>query len=139
MEAVVDGSAPDQPASRIPLVDDDAAVRQAMGRALGQAGMSVVEAAGGDTAVQLIAGSETFDMLVTDVRMPGQWDGVAVASAWRTRVPGRLVLFVSGFEDHPVNAADLGLNEAVLLKPFPRAVLVDAICTLLGNAAPAAA
>ena len=110
-----------------------------MGRALRQAGMSVVEAACGGTAAGLIAGSETFNILVTDVRMPGRWDGVAVASAWRTRAPGRPVLFVSGFENHNVNAADLGLNEAVLLKPFPRAVLVEAVCTLLGNAAPAAA
>ena len=139
MEAVVDSSARGRPASRILLVDDDDAVRQVMRRTLCRAGMAVIEAAGGDAAVGLIAGPETFDMLVTDVRMPGQWDGVAVASAWRKRVPGRPTLFGCGFDGHRVNAASLALNEAVLLKPFARAALVGAVCALLENAPRAAA
>lgn len=139
MEAVLDGSAPGRPANQVLLVDDDDAVRQAMGRSLRQAGLSVVEAEDGDAAAGLIAGPRVFDVLVTDVRMPGQWDGVAVASAWRKRMPGRPILFVSGFDDDHVNAAGLALNEALLLKPFARAVLVDTVCALLGNAPRAAA
>ena len=138
MEAVLDGSAPGRPTNLILLVDDDDAVRQVMRRALCQAGLSVIEAAGGGDAVGLIVGPKAFDMLVTDVRMPGQWDGVAVASAWRKRVPGRPILFVSGFDDDHVNAATLALNEGVLLKPFARAVLVDAVCALLWKAPQAA-
>ena len=139
MKAVVESSSPDRPMNRILLVDDDAAVRQSMGRALRQAGLLVIEAEDGDAAIELIAGPAAFDMLVTDVRMPGQSDGVAVAAVWRRQAPGRPILFVSGFDDHQVNAANLGLNEAMLLKPFPRAVLVDAVCTLLESATPAAA
>ena len=96
MKAVVESSSPDRPISRILLVDDDAAVRQSMGRALRQAGLLVIEAEDGDAAIELIAGPAAFDMLVTDVRMPGQSDGVAVAAVWRRQAPGRPILFVSG-------------------------------------------
>jgi len=126
-------SAFDPHARRILLVDDDVDVRYAMQRALSQAGMSVVEAESGDTAAELIAEAETFDLLVTDVRMPGQRDGVALASDWRERVPGRPILFVSGFSEMQVNTAALGPHEAVLLKPFPRAHLVDTVRALLAG------
>jgi len=126
-------SAFDPHARRILLVDDDVDVRYAMQRALSQAGMSVVEAESGDTAAELIAEAETFDLLVTDVRMPGQRDGVALASDWRERVPGRPILFVSGFNETQANAAALGPHEAVLLKPFPRARLVDTVRALLAG------
>ncbi len=123
----------DPHASRILLVDDDVEVRQAMQRALSQAGMSVVAAESGDTAAELIAKAETFDMLVTDVRMPGQRDGVALASDWRERLPGRPILFVSGSSEKHVNVAALRPHEAVLLKPFPRGLFVDTVRTLLAG------
>lgn len=126
--------ASDTYASRILLVDDNPQVRQAMRRALSQAGLSVVEAESGDAAAKLIAGQESFDMLVTDVRMPGQRDGVALASDWREQVPGRPVLFVSGSNEDHVDAAALGAHGAVLLKPFPRASLVEIVRTLLAEA-----
>ncbi len=128
----------DPHASRVLLVDDDVDVRHAMQRALSQAGLSVVEAESGDTAAELIAEAEAFDMLVTDVRMPGQRDGVALAADWRERVPGRPILFVSGFTGKHVDAAALGPHEAVLLKPFPRARLVDAVRNLLAGMSQAA-
>ncbi len=117
------------------LVDDDAAVRGAMRRTLVQAGLSVVEAECGDVASEMLEGAETFDLLVTDVRMPGQRDGMALACDWRRRMPGRPILFVSGYSREHFDAALLGSSEAVLHKPFQRALLLSTVLRLLDGGA----
>lgn len=113
------------------LVDDDHHVRASMRRVLVQAGHNVVEAGSGDAAAALIEEAVPFDMLVTDVRMPGLCDGLAVASCWREKVPGRPVLFVSGCSDDRLDVSNLAPHEAVLHKPFQRASLLDAMHLLL--------
>ncbi len=113
------------------LVDDDHIVRTSMRRVLAQAGHDVTEAVSGDAATALIEKVAAFDMLVTDVRMPGSCDGVALASYWRETVPGRPVLFVSGYNEGRLNMGGLGPHEAVLHKPFRRASLLNAVQHLL--------
>ena len=122
------------PADRILLVDDDAAVRTVMRRVLAQAGLSVTEAGSGDQAALLLDQPGGFDILVTDVQMPGARDGLALATDWRARVPGRPLLFVTGFSDS-LRPDQLGPQEAMICKPFPRAGLVDAVRRLLQAAA----
>ncbi len=113
------------------LVDDDHIVRASMRRVLAQAGHDVTEAVSGDAATALIEEAAAFDMLVTDVRMPGSCDGVALASCWRETVPGRPVLFVSGYNEGRLDIGGLGPREAVLHKPFRRASLLNAVQSLL--------
>lgn len=113
------------------LVDDDHHVRASMRRVLVQAGHDVVEAESGDAAAVLIEEAAPFDMLVTDLRMPGPCDGLAVAACWREKAPGRPVLFVSGYSDDRLDVSSLAPHEAVLQKPFQRAALLDAVHLLL--------
>ena len=93
--------------ARVLLVEDDAGVRQVIRRVLARAGLQVVEAPSGDAAAALMEADKGFDMLVTDVRMPGTCDGVSLALDWRQQVPGRPVLFVSGYDDNRLAAASL--------------------------------
>ena len=120
--------------ARILLVDDDHDVRASVRRVLAQAGHDVVEAKSGDLAAALIEEAASFDMLVTDVRMPGSYDGVALASRWCETAPGRPVLFVSGHANGRLDMGAFGLHQAVLHKPFQRASLLDAVRRLLGKA-----
>ena len=121
-------------AGRVLLVEDNDSVRLAIRRALAGAGLKVVEARSGDAAAGLIASDECLDLLVTDMRMPGARDGVALAEEWRRCWPGRPVLFVSGSFDERLNPASLGPHEALLAKPFGRADLVRAVRQLLDQA-----
>ncbi len=130
----VPGSVHPDLADRILLVDDDAGVRAAMRRVLAQAGLSVTEADSGDQAALLLDRPGAFDMLVTDVQMPGVRNGLALATDWRARAPGRPLLFVTGSGDK-LRPDQLGPQEAVICKPFPRACLVDAVRRML-HAAP---
>ncbi len=79
----------------------------------------------------MIGEAGPFDMLVTDVRMPGSCDGVALAAWWREKVPGRPMLFVTGHADGRLDPGALGPHEAVLHKPFQRASLLDAVRLLV--------
>ena len=125
--------------ARILLVDDNHDVRASMRRALAQAGHNVVEAGSGEAAAALIRNAVPFDLLVTDVRMPGQCDGPALAACWREKAPGRPVLFVSGEADARLDTGTPGPHEAVLPKPFQRAALLDAVQRLLAFSLAAAA
>ena len=102
-----------------------------MRRTLAQDGHDVVEAESSDTAVALIEDAVPFDMLVTDVLMPGSRDGVALASHWGEKAPGRPVLFVSGDTNNQLDLAALGPHQAVLHKPFQRASLQSIVRHLL--------
>jgi len=120
--------------ARILLVDDDEEVRAAMRRALAQAGFAVTEARSGDAAAALIGEAAPWSLLVTDVRLPGALDGVALAASWRKTAPGRPLLFVSGYSDDLLGPGSLGAYEELLNKPFRRACLVDAVQRLLVRA-----
>lgn len=117
-------------AERILLVDDDAAVRAAMHRVLTQAGLSVTEAGSGDQAALLLDCPGDFDMLVTDVQMPGVRNGLSLAMDWRAQAPGRPLLFVTASSDR-LRPDQLGPQEEVISKPFPRACLVNAVRRML--------
>jgi CheY-like chemotaxis protein len=127
-----DTAASPEPA-RILLVDDNDEVRVSMRRALAQDGHNVVEAGSGDTAAVLIEADVPFDMLITDVRMPGSRDGVDLASVWHEKAPDNPVLFVSGDTGSRLDLDALGPHQALLQKPFRRASLLSAVQHLLGR------
>ncbi len=55
---------------RVLLVDDEAGVRRSISRLLRRSGFSVTEAAGGEAALELLRQSR-FDVVLSDLRMPG--------------------------------------------------------------------
>jgi CheY-like chemotaxis protein len=83
--------------TRILLVEDEELVRILAAEALRDAGFEVVEAATGDEAAKCLVDPDEFDVLVTDVRMPGRLDGIDVAARARMRDPSIGVVVVSGF------------------------------------------
>ena len=68
------------------LVDDDVSVREVLSAELAQAGFTVVEAASGEAALQLVDSGLEFDVLVTDLAMP-RMDGIALIRAIGVRRP----------------------------------------------------
>ncbi len=70
---------------RVLLVDDDEIVRMALTGALEQSGFVVTTAAGVPEALKLISGPETFDVLLSDLHMPGA--GMGSRSSVRCGMP----------------------------------------------------
>ena len=98
---------------RILIVDDETVVRSYLVRALLIMGYEVVEAADGERAWQL-ALERSFDLMITDNRMPGM-GGKELARLVRARSPDTRILYVSGSQDPPAVQQD---RVAYLRKPF---------------------
>jgi CheY-like chemotaxis protein len=120
--------------ARVLLVDDDDLIRPLCVEILGMAGHEVVEAADGDSALRA-AGQGRFDVLVTDIIMPGK-DGLETIMAIRRKQPGIRILAVSGggrlaADSYLTVAKPLGAD-ATLTKPFEPRQLIEAVRKLLG-------
>ena len=76
------------------LVDDDELVRQSMSMLLSHEGFQVVAANGGREALQK-AREQTFDLVVSDVRMPDM-DGFEVVRQLRQLQPDANFVVITG-------------------------------------------
>ncbi|MGE0025224.1 MAG: response regulator [Hyphomicrobium sp.] len=119
--------------AHILLADDDQATRDLVKRALEADGHTVDITQDGTEALEALGSvSRSFDLLVSDVHMPGL-DGIALArSAIATR-PSVKLLLMSGFPEELERARGLGTaNLGVLLKPFTLEQMRAAVRALLG-------
>lgn len=116
--------APEANGERILLIEDEEPVRAVIERALVQQGYEVVSAGTAERGLELAEGRSDFDVLVTDVVLPGM-SGRACAEKLLQRMPRLRVLYVSGYSEDTIGRGgvlDSGLN--FLQKPFvPRELL----------------
>ena len=101
------------------LVEDEDAVRLFSARALRNKGYKVLEARGGETAIELIKSlPEPVDLLITDIVMPDM-DGPALVEWVRERDPQMRVICISGYaEDTFRKRLAEASNIHFLPKPF---------------------
>jgi two-component system cell cycle sensor histidine kinase/response regulator CckA len=110
------------------LVEDEDPVRAVNGRALSARGYTVLEAASGVEALQVIEESATpVDLVVSDVVMP-EMDGPTLLRELRKRYPDLKVIFVSGYAEDAFKK-NLPDGEAFnfLPKPFSLKQLVETV------------
>jgi two-component system, response regulator FlrC len=113
--------------ARLLVVDDEASVRELCARSLASAGCDVLTAPSGhDALVQLE--TECFDLVVTDLRMPGAICGTELAEQIKKRWPGTRVLLMTAFPalDSAVDTLRAGAMD-YLIKPFDPAYLRDRV------------
>jgi signal transduction histidine kinase/CheY-like chemotaxis protein len=108
------------------LVDDDGEVRTAVVEMLRYAGHDVIEAGSGRDALDCLDRyGDRIDLMMVDYVMPGM-SGVEVARLGRLKRPGLPILFITGFADTAVLAAEANSHH-ILQKPFYTADLVAKI------------
>jgi YesN/AraC family two-component response regulator len=113
--------------AKILLVDDDELVRLTLGKILERYGFDTTTAASVPEALKLIS-SETYDVLLSDLHMPGAGDGLTVVSAMRHSNPAAVTLLLSGFPEMNAAAHAILLQaDEILVKPVDVATLVDVI------------
>ena len=118
---------------RILLVEDDAMLAQAVGRALKQAAHTVQATASGDEADRILTGSD-FDLVLLDLALPNM-DGFEVLKRLRdrrNRVPVLVLTARDSLADR-VNGLDLGADD-YLTKPFDLAELEARVRALIRRA-----
>jgi CheY-like chemotaxis protein len=113
--------------NKVLLVDDDEIVRLTLGGVLERSGFKVTCAANVVEALKHIT-SEPYDVLLSDLHMPGAGDGLTVISAMRHVNPSAVTLLLSAFP-HLEAAARAILFQAdeVLVKPMEVSSLVRVI------------
>jgi CheY-like chemotaxis protein len=112
------------------LVDDDPALRQAVGRALGLAGFEVTAVDNGLAALAAIQ-TRSFAVVVTDIRMDFL-DGIHLYRELEAEFPElqERVVFVSAWTGDPdVDAFVRGTGRPVLRKPFELVELLELVRT----------
>lgn len=134
-EAAAAGDSP-RGAESVLLVEDDETIRRFAARALAGNGYSVVSAADGAEALgKAVARGTPFDLLLTDVVMPGMSGRELARELAARRLAGR-TLFVSGYPYEAV--ARHGVLEpglAFLYKPFSPVELLRKVRAVLDGAA----
>ncbi len=110
------------------LVEDDRRVRQVTARRLERLGYRIAEASGAAEAVTLLRKTSDFDLLITDVVMPGKMNGSDLAIEARYLRPDIKIILTSGYANPGSLEATSAITEArFLAKPYKEAELAAAI------------
>lgn len=108
-------------------------IRQVAAEALADAGFLVIEAASADEAVSFLMDPGYVDILVTDITMPGDQDGLDLAKYARERDPAMPVLVVSGYAVKlKERLSEITLPQRFLSKPYPLQSLVMIVIEMAG-------
>lgn len=97
------------------LVEDEFLLREATCEDLRELGYEPICASRADEAWEVLASETAICGLITDIRMPGEWDGWELARQARTVRPDLGVVYVSGFSDVEIQPVPGGV---FLKKPY---------------------
>ena len=135
VEAIkADGEAVSGGSEVILVVEDDPMVRTFVINQLTGLGYKTIAASDGSAAMAIVERGEPFDLLFTDVVMPGGLSGRNLADAITRLRPGMKVLYTSGYTDNAV-VHHGRLDEGVLLltKPYRKPQLARMVRQALGG------
>jgi CheY-like chemotaxis protein len=122
------------------VVEDDRLVRNYVEAQLASLGYSTLAAANATEALERVKAGTQFDLLFTDVIMPGGMNGRELADRIARLRPGTKVLFTSGYtEDAIVHHGRLDPGVALLNKPYRKKDLAEKIRQVIDAPAASAA
>ena len=106
------------------LVEDNIEVQEVAGMLLEELGYRVFYVQSAAAALRFLASGEAVDLVFTDIVMPGELDGVALARRVNEEYPDIAVLLTSGYAKaaHPVE-----VGFPILRKPYQLPALARAI------------
>lgn len=96
------------------VVDDDTGVLFAVSAMIQDLGFEVDEAQNADSAIKLFE-TKTYDLVVSDINMPGDIDGIQLARIIRRKNVKQPIILMTGYSER----IDDGAREFIVLaKPF---------------------
>jgi PAS domain S-box-containing protein len=118
------------------VVEDNPNVRKTVVRQLHDLGYKTIEADSGARAIDLARGGLKFDLLLTDVIMPGGMTGYQLADELRQEDPGLKILFTSGYTELAASNGSSASNGPLLSKPYRKQDLGRAVRAALDTSEP---
>ena len=99
----------EDPEHTIMIVEDELLLRLDLANQLHSAGFEIIEAQSGDEAVKILATNIDVDLILTDIRMPGQVDGLGLVSFVKRQERRIKVILLSAYveadSDLPADAS----------------------------------
>ena len=116
------------------FVEDEASVRLIAAKTLRKRGYKVIEAEDGEEALEILEeGEHDFDLLISDVVMPGM-DGPTLLKKGRTMLKETRIVFISGYaEDKFSELLSEEPDVTFLPKPFTLAQLAEKVKAEIGE------
>lgn len=116
------------------LVEDEPSIREIVADTLAEAGYICIPAGTGSDALRILeADLYKFDLLLSDVRMPGDINGFQLAEEFQARTPGVPVIMISGHVDQETASAMARDGFQVLVKPVRLPLILDVVATALSG------
>jgi len=115
------------------VVEDNPNVRKTVIRQLHDLGYQTIDAESGAKALQLTRGGLQFDLLLTDVIMPGGMTGYQLADELRAEDPDLKILFTSGYTELAVSNGSNMRSDPLLSKPYRKHDLGRAVRSALDS------
>ena len=117
--------------SRILVVEDTKLMQETLVDVLSASGHHIVTADNGQQSVEMVAGGQEFDIIVTDIIMP-EMDGIQTILELQSLLPAARIIAISGGSARMEKSQGLATAQrlgavAVLEKPFEVDALLDAI------------
>ena len=120
--------------ARVLLVENELLIRLMAAEMLRDKGFEVIEAQYGEEARALLDDAGNFDVLFTNVRMPGMLNGIDLALHARRRRPAIPVLVASGYAIHLVHRLSMLMPAAVFIsKPYRLVDVLDVLHRMTGT------
>ncbi len=121
----------DEDKATVLVVEDEVLIRLMIADALRAQGIAVIEASNGDEAMHVLQSALPVQLLLTDIHMASEFDGLALAHAARAARPGLKLIVASSLQsDYEV----VSLADAYFSKPFNLNAIVDRVKSLLAEA-----
>ena len=132
-------SAPPVEASNLPnsrrkppcvlVVEDEVLVRLMICEELRERGLRVIEAVSADQAAEVLQSSTEVDLIVSDIKMPGRLDGLALARHVDAHHPGLPMILASAAFWNRAELPDC--VQGLFPKPYAVDGVVNRICEVL--------
>jgi CheY-like chemotaxis protein len=100
------------------LVEDNPLARRNMMLFFQTHGYEVLEAQRGEEALKLIRDIDNFDVVITDLRMPGMVDGLEVLRVQNEVSPGTKTILVTAYGSNQIKFKAAALGAVYLDKPI---------------------
>lgn len=118
---------------RILLVEDEHLIRLILSEAMLDDGFDVTTASTGDEAIRHLGDGQVFDLLLTDIQLPGELDGLDIARAARSNSPRIPIIFTTGQPDR-MDPWRPGALDMFIAKPYRPSDVCAAVRRMVGTA-----
>ena len=117
---------------RILVVEDNSALRRTVVANLNSLGYAVTEAENATAALNILGTNAAFELVFTDVVMPGRLNGVDLAREVEQLYPAMRIVFTSGYTSTPEVQAEIDASgHPLLAKPYRKVELAKQLRAVL--------